>query len=527
MPSVPLTPLSFLARASRVFRELPAVKEGDRAFSYAEFADRSARLASVLVALGVGAGDRVAVMAPNCSLLLEAHYGVPSVGAALVAVNARLSPVEIAKILGHADVKLFICHDSLRDVGQAAVECLGVTHSFLNQRMLVLGVDAYEQLLATASARDVIESCDEESVISINYTSGTTGQPKGVMYHHRGAYLQALAMAAEFSLSPSSVYLWTLPMYHCNGWCFTWAVTAAGATHVCIPRPDASAVWRAIREEGVTDMCAAPTVISSLVNHHEASPLRDGSLTIGVGGAPPSPSLLEKCARLGLRVNHLYGLTETFGPAIVCQSLPSWSSLSPTDVARARARQGISNLLASEVRVVDDAGCEVPADGRTMGEVIIRGNNVMTGYFRDEAGTAAVLADGWLRTGDLAVLHPDGYLELRDRRKDIIISGGENIASIEVEAALASHEAVLECAVVAAPDEKWGERPVAWVTLRTGHEAGEGELKAHVRERLSAFKVPDRVMFDELPKTSTGKIRKDLLRDRIQPELQVDVGSGE
>jgi fatty-acyl-CoA synthase len=333
------------------------------------------------------------------------------------------------------------------------------------------------------------------------------------MYHHRGAYLQALAMSAHFGLGSGSAYLWTLPMFHCNGWCFTWAVTAAGGRHVCLPRVDPARVWQLLGSESVTHFCAAPTVLVSLVNDPTARPVAGRRITVAVGGAPPAPALLERCAELGLSVTHLYGLTETFGPIVICDWHPEWDTLGAAEQADRRARQGVANVVSRGVRVVDGEGRDVPRDGSTAGEVILRGNNVMLGYYRDAAATAAAAPDGWLRTGDLGVLHPDGYLEIRDRAKDVIISGGENISSVEVEAALASHPAVLEAAVIPVPDEKWGERPMAWVTLKQGRQVSAEELRQHVRERLAAFKVPDRVEFGELPKTASGKIRKFELRN--------------
>jgi fatty-acyl-CoA synthase len=333
------------------------------------------------------------------------------------------------------------------------------------------------------------------------------------MYHHRGAYLQALAMTAHFGLTSDTAYLWTLPMFHCNGWTFTWAVTAAGGTHVCLPRVDPDQVWKLLHAHGITHFCAAPTVLITLAGFAGARPVTGRSVVVAVGGAPPAPALLERCATLGLAVTHLYGLTESFGPVAICDWRSEWNDLAPAEQAVRRARQGVGNVISGPVRVVDPYGGDVPSDGVTTGEVALRGNNLMLGYYRDPAATAAAVPDGWFRTGDLGVLHPDGYLEIRDRAKDVIISGGENISSVEVEAVLAGHPAVLEAAVIPVPDEKWGERPMAWVTVRDGAEVTAEELRGYVRERLAGFKVPDRIAFGPLPKTATGKIRKFELRE--------------
>jgi fatty-acyl-CoA synthase len=336
------------------------------------------------------------------------------------------------------------------------------------------------------------------------------------MYHHRGAYLQALAMAYHFGLGATSVYLWTLPMFHCNGWCFTWAVTATGSRHVCLPRPDPAAVWRLIDSDQITHLCAAPTVLIDLASHSAAHRPRQ-KVRIATGGAPPSPSLLARFGDLGIDVDHLYGLTETFGPVMICDWKPEWEALQPERRARLKARQGVANVIAEPARVVARDGSDVPADGETLGEIVLRGNDLMLGYYRDPEATAAVAPDGWFHTGDLGVTHPDGYVELRDRLKDVIISGGENIASIEVEQAVASHPAVLEVAVVARSDERFGERPVAFVRLAPGARASQEEIVRHVRGRLAAFKAPAEVLFVEtLPRTSTGKVQKFVLREQLE-----------
>jgi fatty-acyl-CoA synthase len=353
----------------------------------------------------------------------------------------------------------------------------------------------------------------ERALLSLNYTSGTTGMPKGVMYHHRGAYLQSLAMIKHFDLDSSSAYLWTLPMFHCNGWCFTWAVTAAGGTHICLPEFRADEAWRQIRQHSVTHLCGAPTVLTMMAASSEARPIKGRPLRIAFGGAPPPASLIATCERLGLSVTHLYGLTETFGPAAICEWKSEWDELPSLERSARRARQGVANLISETLRVVDSRGEDVPKDGRAIGEIVMRGNSVMLGYYRDPAATEAAVIDGWFHTGDLAVMHPDSYIQIRDRKKDVIISGGENISSIEVESVLCSHPGVLEAAVVGIPNDHWGERPVAFVTLRAGSDVSEDELRHHVRSSLAGFKVPDRVVFGALPKTGTGKIQKFRLRE--------------
>jgi len=357
-------------------------------------------------------------------------------------------------------------------------------------------------------------------MISINYTSGTTGKPKGVMYHHRGAYLQALAMVAHMRLDCTCTYLWTLPMFHCNGWCFTWGVTAAGATHLCLRKLDLELIWRHLRESGVTHFCAAPTVLIMIA---WADAAKNGKLArvvqAATGGAPPTPAILMRMAELGIDVTHLYGLTETFGPAVICEWRAEWSKLPIEKQGLLKARQGVGNVIAQELRIVDADGRDVPADATTIGEIALRGNNVMLGYYRDEEATQRAAPDGWFRTGDLGVMHADRYVEIKDRSKDIILSGGENIPSLEVERALAAHAAVMEAAVVAGPDPKWGEVPIAYVTLKPGAVATDAELIAHVRGLLAHFKAPKKIVFGELPKNATGKIQKFVLRDRAKSLL--------
>jgi len=508
----PLTPTAYLTRAGRVFADRLAVVDGDKRFTYAQFLDRARRLAGGLRSLGAGDGARVAVLAPNTHVLLEAHYGVPLAGAVLVALNPRLTSADLTRIVEHAGAAVLI-HDYEHDVAAGEIsDALGAGLTCIRAG----GEDAYEALLRDATPYASGPS-DERDLITINYTSGTTGAPKGVMYHHRGAYLQALAMALHMQLTPASVFLWTLPMFHCNGWCFTWAVTAAGGTHLCLRKLEPERVWQHLADSGVTHFNAAPTVLIMLAWHSAAPRSKLARrVKVGTGGAPPTPALLARMSELGMDITHLYGLTETFGPAGICEWRPEWDALAAADQAQLKARQGVGNVVSQGLRVVDAAGADVVADSRTLGEIAIRGNNVMLGYYRDAEATQKAAPDGWFRTGDLAVMHPDGYVEIKDRSKDIIISGGENIASIEVECALAAHPDVIEAAVVAGPDPKWGEVPVAFVTLRAGATPDAAALIAHVRGMLAHFKAPKRVVFGDLPRNATGKIQKFMLRERAK-----------
>ena len=503
-----LTPLSFLSRSARVFPDKVAIVHGERRTTYREFEERANRLASALRAWGVAPGDRVAFLAPNIPALLEAHYGVPASGAVLVAINTRLARHEVADILAHCGARLVFCDHELVDLVEGIdVEVVGIDDTGLPE-------DPYEQFLAGGSPELVKHRvADEEDVISINYTSGTTGRPKGVMYTHRGAYLNALVEALQANLRPESVLLWIVPMFHCNGWCFPWAVTAMGGRHVCRRKVDPESIWELLDTEAVTHANGAPTVWLGVVTHPAARRL-ERELTVTIGGAPPSPTLLERMGALNIRPVHVYGLTETYAPYTICEPQESWRGMTPDEHARALGRQGVANIVSDRIRVVDDATRDVPSDGESMGEVVMRGNNVMRGYFDDPVATATAFAGGWFHSGDVAVMHPDGYIELRDRKKDIIISGGENISTIEVEHTICSHPDVLECAVVAIPDEKWGERPKAFVTLAAGATAGERDIIDFCRAHLAHFKAPVAVDFGTLPKTSTGKVQKNLLRER-------------
>jgi 3-(methylthio)propionyl---CoA ligase len=518
---VPLSPVSFLTRAARIYPDRVAVIHGARQFTYAQFLERSRRLASALARAGVGKGDTVAIMAPNTPQMLEAHYAVPMLGAVLCSINIRLDAGAIAFILRHSETKVV-----LTDTEFAAVMAPAVADSGL----LVVDIDdaggarigsvEYEDFLAAGDPQHpVLLPDDEWQAIALNYTSGTTGNPKGVVAHHRGAYLNASANALAFGLSPRSVYLWTLPMFHCNGWTYTWAVALAGGTHVCLRRVEPALIFSAIAEHGVTHMCGAPVVLSMLI-HAPASARREFSQTVKIatGGAAPASTVISQMEAMGFEVTHLYGLTESYGPSTVCLWQPGLEDLPIAEKSAFMARQGVAMPMLEEAAVLNPATMQrMPADGATMGELMLRGNTVMKGYLKNAAATEEAFAGGWFHTGDLAVMHPDGYMEVKDRAKDIIISGGENISSLEVEEVLYKHPAVMEAAVVARPDEKWGETPQAFVTLKPGVEGvSAADIIAWCREHLAHYKCPRYVTFGSLPKTSTGKIQKFDLRGRAR-----------
>ena len=506
---VPLSPLTFLRRSADALADKGAVVNGQRRYDYRELYGRVNRLASALRAAGLARHDRVAVLSPNAPALLEAHFGVPAAGGVLVAINVRLGANEVEAILSHSGARFLFVDAELERLAPRRRGLDAVRIDDTGQPG-----DPYEAFLATgapAPAESWLE--DEEEPISINYTSGTTGAPKGAVYSHRGAYLNALGDVIEAGLSYDSVYLWTLPMFHCNGWCFPWAVTAVAGRHVCLRSVDPERIWRLLDEEGVTHFCGAPTVLIGVVNHPDAHRL-ERRVSVPIGGAAPSPALVARMQELNLRPIHLYGLTETYGPSTVCVWRQEWDELPVEEQARRLARQGAGYVTGDQIRVVDEQLGEVRRDGETVGEVVVRGNSVMSGYFANPDATAEAFAGGWFHTGDLAVWHPDGYIELRDRKKDIIISGGENISTIEVEQTLVEHPAVLESAVVAVPHQRWGERPKAYVTLRPGTSATEQEIIEFCRGRLAHFKCPDAVEFGDLPKTSTGKVQKFVLRER-------------
>jgi fatty-acyl-CoA synthase len=519
-----LNPVDFLYRSAYMYPDNLAVVHGGRRYDYRELAERSWRLANALRSAGLAKGDRVATLLFNSPAMLEAHFGVPAAGGILVAVNNRLSSTEIGYILRHSGVRFLLLDAALE--AQAGASGASGLSGVTVIRCDDTGVpgDPYEDFLAGGSpTRPASWLEHEEETISINYTSGTTGRPKGVRYTYRGAYLNALNEVIVAGLSTDSAYLWTLPMFHCNGWCFPWAVTAVAARHVTMRAVDPELIWELIDGEGVTHYSGAPTVQLTVLNHPRAHRL-DRPVTALVAAAPPSPTLLTRMSELNFRVVHVYGLTETYGPITVCPEQQAWRELPVEQRARYLARQGQAYISSDLIRVVDEHMTDVPQDGQTMGEVIMRGNNVMSGYFDDEAATAKAFAGGWFHSGDLAVWHPDGNIELRDRGKDIIISGGENISSIEVEQTVAAHPAVLECAVIGIPHPHWGERPKAFVTLNEGAAATPEDLIAFCRERLAHYKCPDSIEFGPLPKTSTGKIQKFVLRQREWADRDTRVG---
>ena len=520
---VPLTPLSFLRRAAAVFPERTAWIHGGRRASYAEFYARSRRLASALARRGVAKGDTVAIMSPNTPAMLEAHHGVPMCGAVLSALNYRLDAASLAFILDHADVTVLLTDRSFSPVIADALSRAKVTPLVIDiddapeEGGALIGEIEYEALLAEGDPDcDWPWPEDEWDAISLNYTSGTTGNPKGVVYHHRGAYLNCLGDGVTWAMPHAPVYLWTLPMFHCNGWCFTWAISAYGGTHVCLRRVEAGAIFQAIADHGVTHFCGAPIVLNLLNNASEDERVPfDHRVEVMTAAAPPPAAVIARMEEAGFHVTHVYGLTEVYGPATVCAWHDEWNALPLGEQAALKARQGVPYPTLDGLMVADPEGLEpVPADGKTIGEVFMRGNTVMKGYLNNPQATEEAFAGGWFHTGDLGVVHADGYIELRDRAKDIIISGGENISTIEVEGALYRHPAVLEAAVVARPDETWGETPCAFVTLKDGADADETALIDFCRGELAHFKCPKTVVFGALPKTSTGKVQKYVLRER-------------
>jgi fatty-acyl-CoA synthase len=522
----PLTPISFLARAADVFPGRTAWIHGGTRKSYGEFRERCHRLASALAKRGVQPGDTVAIMAPNIPAALEAAFGVPMAGAVLNALNIRLEADTIAYILDHGEAKVLLTDTEFSPVIKEALALarrkplvVDIVDEVFGAPGERLGQIDYEAFLAEGDpAFDPLYPADEWQAIALNYTSGTTGRPKGVVYHHRGAYLNAIGDILVWNMGLHPIYLWTLPVFHCNGWCFPWAVTLQGGTHVCLRRVDAGAIWQAIGEHRVDHLCGAPIVMNMIVN---ATPEQrrpfDHEVKMMTAAAPPPPAVLQRMGELGFHVTHVYGLTEVYGPATVCAWQSAWDGLSKEEQARQLARQGVAYPVLEGLEVMDPEPMRpVPRDGKTLGEIMMRGHVVMKGYLKNPEATAEAFRGGWFHTGDLAVMHEDGYAEIQDRAKDIIISGGENISSIEVEGALYRHPAVLEAAVVARPDEKWGETPCAFVTLKDGASATAEELIAHCRKLLAGFKAPKTIVFDELPKTSTGKVQKTVLREKAK-----------
>ena len=516
-----LTPLSFLDRSATVYPNKPAVIYGDTAYTYAEFNDRVNRLAGALKGVGVKKGDRVAFMVPNIPPMLEGHYGPMRLGAVLVAINIRLSAREISYILNHSGAKVLVFDSEFASTIHAMIgEMPGVETIVQVADTAPVDTDIpgmeYEEFLANAPPGIHSDPIDSElDAVSINYTSGTTGLPKGVQYHARGAYLNALGEILESGVTWKSTYLWTLPMFHCNGWCHTWGVTAVGATHVCLRRVEAAEVFRLIKKHDVTNMCAAPTVLTTMYSAPEAAEQDLSGLTIMTAGAPPAPQVIRTIENMGAFLHHAYGLTETYGPHTICAIQPEWAELPIDEQARLKSRQGVPFVVAEPgLRVVNSQMEDVPQDAQTLGEVVMRGNNVMTGYFNDPDATATAFEGGWFHSGDLAVWHPDGYIELQDRAKDVIISGGENISSQEVEKVIMEHPGVLEVCVVGVPDERWGEVPKAFVVPRDGATIAPDEVIQFTRDRIAHFKAPKYVEFSELPKTATGKIQKFVLREK-------------
>jgi fatty-acyl-CoA synthase len=520
----PLSPLGFLSRSAGVYPDKLAIVHGAARVTYGRFYERCRQFADALRRRGIQRGDTVAVMAPNVPALLEAHYGVPMAGAVLNALNYRLDARSIAFILSHGQAKLLIADREFSPVVKESLAALPEPIALVEIDDEVggasLGGTEYEAFLAEGDPTATWSGPqDEWDPIALNYTSGTTGDPKGVVTHHRGAFLNAIGNAITFGLDRSSVYLWTLPMFHCNGWTYTWAVTAMAGTHVCLRRVDPAAIFAAIAEDQVTHLCGAPIVLNILVHAPDTAKRRfDHVVEVATGGAAPPSAVLEAMERMGFRVTHLYGLTETYGPATVCAWQEEWAGLPMSERAARMARQGVTYLTHERQRVVDpQTMADVPADGSTMGELILRSNTVMKGYLKNPTATEAAFEHGWFHTGDLAVRHPDGYIEIKDRSKDIIISGGENISSLEVEDTLYRHPQIMEAAVVARPDPVWGESPCAFVRLKPdAGPASAEDIIAWCRANLAHYKVPRTIVFGPLPKTSTGKIQKFELRDRAK-----------
>ena len=533
---VALSPTSFVERSAEVFGDLEAVVHGSRRYSWRATRDRAARLAAALRSFGVRRGTTVSVMLQNTPEMVEAHYAVPALNAVLNTLNTRLDAALIAWQLNHCECAVLITDRELAPTIGPALRILAETHG---RRPIVidvcdseytgagerLGVHEYEALLAAHAALPVLAGpADEWDAIAVSYTSGTTGDPKGVVTHHRGAYLNAVCNAATWTMPHFPRYLWTLPMFHCNGWCFPWTVALLGGTHVCLRKVEAPAILAAMRDEGVDHYCAAPVVHSLLI----AAPAeqRQGigqKVRAMVAGAAPPASMIEGMARIGFEITHVYGLTETYGPAAVAVKRPVWGERDLPEQTRLNGRQGVRYALEEAMTVRDPATlAEVPADGETMGEIMFRGNIVMKGYLKNGKATAESFAGGWFHTGDLAVLEADRYVKIKDRSKDVIISGGENISSLEVEDALYRHPEVVACAVVARPDPKWGEAPVAFVELKSGAAVTAADLVAHCRALLAGYKVPREIRFEAIPKTSTGKIQKFQLRERVRSAAAID-----
>ena len=520
---VPLSPISFLLRAARIYPNRVAIVHGPRRYTYAQFLERSRRLASALARHGIGKGDTVAILAPNIPEMLEAHNAIPALGAVLCSINTRLDAGAVGFILRHSAARAVLIDREFSAIMRRALDesCTNPLVIDIDDPLApggdAIGATEYETFIAGGDPNFALKLPDDEwQAISLNYTSGTTGNPKGVVLHHRGAYLNACANALTFGLSPRSVYLWTLPMFHCDGWTYTWAVTLAGGVHVCLRRVDPAPVFAAIAEHGVTHMCGAPIVLSMLIHAPDTVRRRfDQTVQIATGGAAPPSTVIARMEEMGFAVTHLYGLTESFGPATVCMWQPALDTMGLLEKSAFMSRQGVNTPMLEDAVVLDPETMKpVPADGMTIGELMLRGNTVMMGYLKNPTATQDAFAGGWFHTGDLAVMHPDGYVEVKDRAKDIIISGGENISSLEVEEVLYQHPSVMEAAVVAQTDEKWGETPHAFVTMKPGADPVTPEaIIEWCRQRMAHFKCPRHVTFGPLPKTSTGKIQKFELRE--------------
>ena len=520
---VPLSPLSFLERSALVYPARTSIIHGSRRFTWAETYARCRRLASALARVGIVKGDTVAAMLPNVPAMAEAHFGVPMCKAVLNTLNTRLDAQTIAFMLDHGEAKVLLTDPEFSATIEEALSLLkgpkplviDVLDPLYSGGTRLGGIE-YEYFIASGDPDYPWSLPDDEwDAICLNYTSGTTGNPKGVVYHHRGAYLNGICNIVNWGMTGCPIYLWTLPMFHCNGWCFPWTLAAISGTNVCLRRVDAAHMFAAIARHGVTHMSGAPIVLGMLINAAEAErrPLPH-LVQVSTGGAPPPAAVIGKLESQGFKLTHLYGLTETYGPATVCAWHDEWDALPLDERARLKARQGVRYVMQEAMMVADPFTLKpVPADAATMGEVFYRGNLVMKGYLKNPTASAEAFAGGWFHTGDLGVLHPDGYIELKDRSKDVIISGGENISTIEVEGVLYQHPAVMEAAVVARPDEKWGETPCAFVTIRPGSETTEAEIVEFCRGRLAHFKCPRTVVFGPLPKTSTGKVQKYVLRE--------------
>ena len=533
---VALSPVSFVERSAEVFGDLPAVIHGARRYTWAQCRERSARLAAALRAFGIGRGSTVSVMLPNTPEMVEAHYAVPALNAVLNTLNTRLDAPLLAWQMNHCEAAVVITD---REFAPAMAEALARLKAEHGREPVVidvcdseyagpgerLGSHEYEALLAAHEPCAKLEGpADEWDAIAVSYTSGTTGDPKGVVTHHRGAYLNAVSNAATWTMPHFPKYLWTLPMFHCNGWCFPWTVAMLGGTHLCLRRVEAGPILDAMRVHGADHYCAAPIVHALLINAPAA--LREGitqRVRGMVAGAAPPAAMIEGMARLGFDITHVYGLTEVYGPASVAVKRDGWAAQSLSEQTRLNGRQGVRYALQESMTVLDPVTMqEVPADGQTMGEIMFRGNIVMKGYLKNPAATARAFEGGWFHTGDLAVIEPDRYVKIKDRSKDVIISGGENISSIEVEDALYRHPAVVACAVVARPDPKWGESPVAYVEIQPDAQVTAADLIAHCKSLLAGYKVPKEIRFEPIPKTSTGKIQKFQLRERAKSSSAIE-----